>query len=284
MAHLYLAMSSSSPPECAHSQRPRDTSQELRQRRGEKRNAQMRSSRGPRQEIKEGDYVWLVYRDWERAAYIRKHGKGQPWKRRYLVLKVDRLYGVKLAVKDGRGVLEWQPRRRISLSPPELHGDGENIDPERPNEIGAYKAPGGDSGEAASDDDEGQPEPRIRKIVDARYERDHLTIYVEWEPENEDSTGVDVVPSDHATVLRGCRNPTQRSQLDQVVEIARLRAGLPEDSTGNDGGDLPEETQEGNEGGTFSVLRTLREEGIHLLQRYYRDMTAAFRFIHRGKG
>lgn len=102
-------------------------SHEIRLRRQELRNATLSSSRALATPLAPGDHVWIIYRSWEKAAYIRKHGKGAPWKRRYKVLEVRELYGVKLDVSaDQRGILPWQPRRRITKASDDEHDHGDH--------------------------------------------------------------------------------------------------------------------------------------------------------------
>ena len=73
--------------------------------------------------FKAGDFVWLIYSSAEKAAYIRKHGHGTPWKHRYRVVEVRLPNSVKLSKEDGGPprIQEWQQLRRVSLSPPALH-------------------------------------------------------------------------------------------------------------------------------------------------------------------
>ena len=261
-------------------------SQEIRKLRHERRNARRLKTQKPQRPIMVGDYVYLLWRDWERAAYVRKHGKGQPWKHRYLVVDVSREYGIKLEVKDKRGIMEWQPRRRVSHAPFEPHVGGETFD--RPDDIGAYRLTPND--EVPQGDEEGDlPQPTLLRIVDARYEgAGNLVIQVEWRSAVEDRTYVS--DTDYDVAHDSCTTDEARSHLAQAVELARLRAGMPDESDGQDEID-GEEIVQPEEGQTFHLGwmclgKETRQRAwnttCEYMSGYYHDMIAAMQFLGRG--
>ena len=81
---------------------------------------------GPVHDIMPGDYVWLTPGSEERAAYVRRHGHGDPWRFPFKVEQV-KPHAVRLALpKDGSvpDITAWQSLRKCSRSRPVLH-DGD---------------------------------------------------------------------------------------------------------------------------------------------------------------
>ena len=72
-----------------------------------------------------GDTVFMLYRNKEEAARIRKSGQGNPWRHTYRVIALKD-YSVQLAPLDGSPALlgsGWQPLHKVSKSPPEFIDD-----------------------------------------------------------------------------------------------------------------------------------------------------------------
>ena len=77
----------------------------------------------PNRVVKPGDRIWLNYSDSERARYLRKHGRGKPWKHSFVVSEV-KPHAVKLIIPpDGSapGVIAWQSLRKCSYAAPHFH-------------------------------------------------------------------------------------------------------------------------------------------------------------------
>ena len=72
--------------------------------------------------IQVGDFVWSLHGSAEQATYIRKHGHGKPWRRKYEVLELKPPTSVRLRV-PANGIQEWQDLRRLTKAEPQLNPD-----------------------------------------------------------------------------------------------------------------------------------------------------------------
>jgi hypothetical protein len=190
-----------------------DTSQEVRLHRQERRNAQaFHSHKGPRP-FQVGDYVWVIYKDWQRAAYIRKHGRGAPWKKRYKVIAVSDAYGVKLEVDAHNDIQPWQSKRRCTLAAPELYEPHVMAPPIAAN--GEYLAPEAGSTPQVSD----ETSHMLKRIIDAKEGEAGFNITVEW-----DKLDGPTIES-YEKVYPRCITAELKNQLANAMEVARLRAG-----------------------------------------------------------
>lgn len=90
-------------------------SDDIKKARAAEANARQRSELNHRAgHIQPGGWIRILRDSNEKAAYIRKHGHGEPWKNKYKVLEV-KPHGVRLEVpKDGSvpAISEWQLIRR----------------------------------------------------------------------------------------------------------------------------------------------------------------------------
>ena len=136
-----------------------------------------------------GSWVRLLRGSAENAAYLRKHGHGEPWKYRYRIAPGGvREHAVKLEVpRDGSvpRVSEWQLIRRVHAVPEgEHHPEGDqpvvdDLGVRLPTPMSdAYESGRGD-GDADLQNDDNTYE--IEKIFRAeRAENNRYRIYVKW--------------------------------------------------------------------------------------------------------
>ena len=229
-------------------------SHEIRALRHESRNAKNLTKAVPKA-LKPGDYVWMIFRDWEKAAYMRKYGKGQPWKRRFKVEEVHEPYGVKLDVSTAPGVQEWQSRRRVVLAPSELHDlDELNL---QVAPIGEYYSPEHrrHAQRLVDDTDPDGDAQDIRQVVTAQFKGDTYEVTVLRGASNQ----TDVLAYQDA--LEQCRSPELRKQLENEVSLAKLRAGLEaDDDDGSEDGEVS-----GGTDGVFAVTLRDSEEALNQL-------------------
>jgi hypothetical protein len=239
-------------------------SHEIRRLRQERRNAKL-LSKPAIHPVREGDYVWMIFRDWERAAYTRKHGKGEPWKRRFQVLKVSEPYGVKLDVSATPGVLEWQPRRRVVLAPYDLHGPEDYTPPVAP--IGEYFAPGVCIEADALLEDNTDPED-IEMVVKAESLGEGFDVTVKRAGRAE----FDVISHDEA--VRLCVRPEIKTQLERAITIAKMQTDWV---SVND-----EEIDTGDTGQVFHVGVRPKRDTLTAMGVYYKGMKNALQAFSRG--
>ena len=82
--------------------------------------------------IEVGDLVWLAYGSKERAARLRKSGRGAPWRHQYKVVGLSD-FGVKIEPTPGAPIVkDWQPRHKVTKTPPDFNDDHRSysIDPD----------------------------------------------------------------------------------------------------------------------------------------------------------
>lgn len=196
-----------------------EQAQEIRQMRVEKRNYDEYLNRPPKRPIRVGDYVWMIYRDWERASYMRKHGRGMPWKRKFLVVEVpkDSPYGVRLDVSGTKGVIPWQSVRRLTLAPPGTHHPSEAS---QMAPVGEYYA----NKRATTQETEDPNRPKVEQIVDAQWMESDYSITVKWEGLSETTLET------HARAQQVCTTPELKEQLRRAIKIADARMLVEPDS------------------------------------------------------
>ena len=141
----------------------REASDAIKEARAAEANARQHAEKDHRAgQIKAGGWVRIIRGSAQEAAYLRKHGHGEPWKHRYRVREV-RPHAVLLEVpKDGSVpvISEWQLIRRCEPAPSRTHGPSDG-DPQLtefgvpvPGATGDGVAGGAATGDTAVDEDE----------------------------------------------------------------------------------------------------------------------------------
>lgn len=188
-----------------------------------KAHAEERNFRG----IQTGDMVWVTISDASKAAYVRKHGHGAPWRFPYKVVEV-KPHAVRLERPDGSRptILPWQHLSKCSLAPPTFHDeelDLPEVDdcgrvlapvpaPNVPPPQGPFDAPPAD----ASQDDDGwaswRPERlyEIERITRAYRQGSGWRVVVKWK-DNPETT-----PERLSSILRQTQHPDILKEIEEA--------------------------------------------------------------------
>ena len=176
-----------------------------------------------------GDKIWLNYSDSEKSRYLRKHGKGRPWKHPFVVKEV-RPHAVRLEIpKDGSApaVRQWQSLRKCSFAAPHFHSD--NLPIPRVDHLHLPLADSSDTeGEEAPQPAQPAADPADpngweawRSAPDTRYEIERIVsaervpggwrLHVKWKDYP------DPTPEPMHRILRDCRD----QQILADIELAK---------------------------------------------------------------